>query len=106
LTNGNVDFQVTASYLLALAQKAGYLFASSKAEQKQAILAFMLSNVTMDNKELSYEVIDPYKSLIEFNKKGAIAPDSTFWQGRQDLNLRHPVLETGALPTELLPYEF
>ena len=25
------------------------------------------------------------------------------WQGRQDLNLRHPVLETGALPTELLP---
>jgi hypothetical protein len=26
------------------------------------------------------------------------------WQGRQDLNLRHPVLETGALPTELLPY--
>lgn len=28
------------------------------------------------------------------------------WQGRQDLNLRHPVLETGALPTELLPYVF
>ena len=26
------------------------------------------------------------------------------WQGRQDLNLRHPVLETGALPTELLPF--
>lgn len=28
------------------------------------------------------------------------------WQGRQGLNLRHPVLETGALPTELLPYIF
>ena len=28
----------------------------------------------------------------------------SYWQGRQDLNLRHPVLETGALPTELLPY--
>jgi hypothetical protein len=26
------------------------------------------------------------------------------WQGRQGSNLRHPVLETGALPTELLPY--
>ena len=26
------------------------------------------------------------------------------WQGRQDLNLRHLVLETSALPTELLPY--
>ena len=26
------------------------------------------------------------------------------WQGRQDSNLRHRVLETRALPTELLPY--
>ncbi len=26
------------------------------------------------------------------------------WQGRRDLNSRHPVLETGALPTELRPY--
>ena len=28
---------------------------------------------------------------------------TALWQGRQDSNLRHPVLETGALPTELLP---
>ena len=26
------------------------------------------------------------------------------WQGRRDLNPQHPVLETGALPIELLPY--
>ena len=26
------------------------------------------------------------------------------WQGRQDLNLRHLVLETSALPTELHPF--
>ena len=25
------------------------------------------------------------------------------WQGRQDLNLQHPILETGALPIELRP---
>lgn len=29
-----------------------------------------------------------------------------YWQGRQDLNPRHPVLETDVLPTELLPYIF
>lgn len=29
---------------------------------------------------------------------------SFIWQGRQDLNLRHLVLETSALPTELLPF--
>ena len=27
-----------------------------------------------------------------------------FWQGRKDSNPRHPVLETGVLPTELYPY--
>ena len=28
------------------------------------------------------------------------------WQGQKDLNPRHPVLETGVLPTELYPYVF
>jgi hypothetical protein len=35
--------------------------------------------------------------------KVRITDTNNTWQGRQDLNLRHPVLETGALPTELLP---
>jgi hypothetical protein len=39
--------------------------------------------------------------MTEEELKTALRP---IWQGRQDLNLRHPVLETGALPTELLPY--
>ena len=29
---------------------------------------------------------------------------SLFWQGQKDLNPRHAVLETAALPTELYPY--
>ena len=28
------------------------------------------------------------------------------WQGQKDLNPRHAVLETAALPTELYPYVF
>ena len=28
----------------------------------------------------------------------------TIWQGQKDLNPRHAVLETAALPTELYPY--
>ncbi len=36
-----------------------------------------------------------------FELEKALRP---IWQGRQDLNLRHPVLETGALPTELHPF--
>ena len=30
--------------------------------------------------------------------------DGFFWQGQEDSNPRHPVLETGVLPTELYPY--
>ena len=42
-----------------------------------------------------------YLALI---KRSQASRSPSIWQGRQDLNLRHPVLETGALPTELLPY--
>ena len=28
------------------------------------------------------------------------------WQGQKDLNPRHAVLETAALPTELYPYNY
>jgi hypothetical protein len=38
-------------------------------------------------------------------QKDAVASLSSVWQGRQDLNLRPLVLETSALPTELLPYK-
>lgn len=37
--------------------------------------------------------------------KNAINRYENSWQERQDSNLRHPVLETGALPTELLSYK-
>ena len=33
-----------------------------------------------------------------------LSHSSTFWQGQKDLNPRHAVLETAALPTELYPY--
>ena len=38
------------------------------------------------------------------NEKSAENALYPLWQGRQDLNLRHLVLETSALPTELLPF--
>ena len=40
------------------------------------------------------------------NKKETVTKTVTvsFWQGQKDLNPRHAVLETAALPTELYPY--
>ena len=41
-----------------------------------------------------------------FNNKTKKTPAGVFlfWQGQKDLNPRHAVLETAALPTELYPY--
>ena len=36
-------------------------------------------------------------------KKSFAEAKDYIWQGRRDSNSRHPVLETGALPTELRP---
>ena len=49
----------------------------------------------------------PFKSfLTQFyqKNKGVLCTPLFFWQGQKDLNPRHPVLETGVLPTELYPY--
>ena len=37
-------------------------------------------------------------------KKSRTSATLSFWQGQKDLNPRHVVLETTALPTELYPY--
>ena len=47
--------------------------------------------------------------FIQFNpNKTKKTPEGVFllWQGQKDLNPRHAVLETAALPTELYPYEW
>ncbi len=47
------------------------------------------------------------KSTSAVNEKTKTAERrSLSWQGQKDLNPRHAVLETAALPTELYPYMF
>ncbi len=41
---------------------------------------------------------------IKKKRKKHKASSFSFWQGQKDLNPRHAVLETAALPTELYPY--
>ena len=104
LTSDNTSFQVTASYLLDLAQRAGELFERSNYELRQKLLDYIFSNIELNDKKLSYTINDPFREIVEANKKALTEPNVKTWQGRQDLNLRHLVLETSALPTELLPY--
>lgn len=86
LTKDNKSFQITASYLLDLAQRAQELFECSNYELKQKLLEYMLSNIELTDKKLSYVLNDPFKSIVEQNKKATIDPESKIWQGWPESN--------------------
>ena len=65
----NITFLTTASHLIDLAQRSKTLFSTSNNLGRQKLLRFLLSNVYMYDKTLSYTVIQPYKAFIEANKK-------------------------------------
>ena len=46
----------------------------------------------------------PSRVQVLIEKKSRTPATLSFWQGQKDLNPRHVVLETTALPTELYPY--
>ena len=81
LTNSNKSFLVTASYLLDLAQRVSKLFENSTERLQQKLIKFVLSNMQMGDKKLSFDVINPYKIFIELNKKALTAPESVNWCG-------------------------
>jgi len=81
LTSGNKDFLITASYLLDLIQRSNELFECSTEPQKQKLIKMILSNIKMWDKKLYFEVNDPYKTMIEENKKALVEPSSANWCG-------------------------
>ena len=62
--------------------------------------------LTVHRTVIHYRALSSPSALCrQKNKQGiAFAIPCLFWQGQKDLNPRHPVLETGVLPTELYPY--
>lgn len=79
LTSDNKDFQVTASYLLDLAQRAEMLFKESDDDLRQKLLEYVLSNIELKDKKLSYILNDPFKSIVEAKKKSLAAHNSNIW---------------------------
>ncbi|MEI6229043.1 MAG: hypothetical protein WCP11_03425 [Candidatus Saccharibacteria bacterium] len=80
LTKDNKSFQVTASYLLDLAQRASELFKCSNNELRQKLLDYIISNVELNDKKLSYILNDPFKTIMEQKKKVQVGPKSKVWQ--------------------------
>ena len=97
--------------LLDLARNAQRLFERQGAREKRRLLNFVLSNCTWDDGVIDVVLRQPYDLLAETTavatrsdtESGVNPNKSEIWQGWRDSNPRQPVLETGALPTELHP---
>ena len=79
LTSDNKDFQVTASYLLDVAQLAEQLFNESDEGLRQKLLEYVLSNIELKDKKLSYILNDPFRTVVETKKKSLAAHNSNIW---------------------------
>ena len=79
LTNDNKLFQVTASYLLDLAQRADELFSESDDSLRQKLLEYLLSNIELRDKKLSYVLNDPFRAIVEAKKKSPNGSESNLW---------------------------
>ncbi len=104
LTDGNKDFLITASYLLDLIQRSRELFEGSTEQLRQKLLKMLLSNIKMWDKKLYFDVNDPYRTIIEENKKAQNEPSSANWCGYRDSNPGPLPWQGSALTTELHPH--
>ncbi len=67
-TDNDKSFVVTAEYLLRLASKAKHLFESSQPQQKNRILRLLLANLTLNQKRLQLNLLQPLSVLSTDNK--------------------------------------
>lgn len=84
LTSDNKSFQLTASYLLDLAQRAEELFESSDDRLRNKLLGYILSNIELKDKKLSYILNDPFKTIVEAKKQaqnGPVSGENNIWCG-------------------------
>jgi len=79
LTSDNKSFQVTASYLLDLAQRSAELFRTSDEALQQKLLEYVLSNIELNDKKLSYILNEPFKTIVETKKKALSGSNSNIW---------------------------
>ncbi len=103
LTNGNKSFKVTTSYLLDLSRRAKELFETSDNNLRQKLLEYLLSNIELEDKKLSYTINDSFKVNIEANKKAPLGLDSDLWCGYRDSNPGPLPWQGSALTAELHP---
>ena len=67
------------SYLLDQTQRAEELSENSDEALQNKLLEFVLSNIELNDKKLSYELNDPFKTIVETKKKALSGSNSDIW---------------------------
>ena len=60
-------------------QRAEELFLASNEGLRNKLLEYVLSNIESDDKKLSYELNDPFKTIVETKKKALSGSNSNIW---------------------------
>lgn len=81
LTHGNTDFLVTASYLLDLASRAEELFNYADEAQRSKLIGFVLSNLQLKDKKLTFTVNYPFNFVAEEKEKPPEGGKTALWCG-------------------------
>ena len=85
------DRVLSAKRILELANKAYFLYVTEKPAEQAKLLRKVLSNCSVDAISLYPTYRKPFDVIFERAK-------TKEWSGREDLNLRPPGPEPGALP--------
>lgn len=67
-SGADTDYHVTAKYILGMARRAGELFECANDEEKNELLKLVLSNATLNGKELEFTIRKPFDTIV--NVKG------------------------------------
>ena len=85
-------FYITANTVLNLSKRAVEIFESSEVSEKQQFLSFLLQNPKLEEKQLTFELRNPFNLIYEFNsqqKTGSVKNETCpIWLGGQDSNLQ------------------
>ena len=67
-TTADESFYLNANVLLHVVKKASQVFEGSEPETKRQILNFLLQNLKLDGKKLSFELKTPFDRVLEANR--------------------------------------
>lgn len=81
LTKGNKEFLVTASYLLDLVNRADELFKLANEGQRSKLIGFLVSNLQLNDKKLSFTVNYPFNKVIEAKENDPDGSKTSLWCG-------------------------